>query len=124
MQGPVYLVSSSNLLPDLVADLHGHGVRIFVRGRIDSPSKGGIRGTFVGLPDAPVTRFAMTIFGGRRRGLLQNERDICAAPQIVAARFAGQNNVGEAFKPQVQTDCRRHLKHRHSKHHKLRRHAK
>lgn len=115
MTGPVYLRSSSHLLPDLVTVLHGRGVRILLEGRIDS-SHGGLRGTFEGLPDAPVTRFTMVLNGGRR-GLLTNEKNLCASPQIATARFIGQSNQAEALKPQVGAKCPGHKKgkshHRH-----------
>lgn len=105
LQGHVYLRTASQSaggLPDLVAVLQGAGIRIIVDGRIDS-SHGGIRATFSGLPDAPLTKFTMTIFGGK--GILANGEDLCATPQIAAARFVGQDNTGEALKPRVKTGC-------------------
>ncbi len=108
MTGNVYLRSSSNLLPDLVTVLHGRGVRILLEGRIDS-SHGGLRGTFEGIPDAPVTEFTMVLNGGKR-GILVNERNICVAPQIATARFVGQSNQGEALKPQLEAKCPGHKK--------------
>ena len=48
LEGPAYLRSSENTLPDLVFALSGHGIEVDVDGRIDS-AKGGIRGTFVGV---------------------------------------------------------------------------
>jgi hypothetical protein len=110
MTGNVYLRSSSNLLPDLVTVLHGRGVRILVEGRIDS-SHGGLRGTFEGLPDAPVTKFTMVLNGGRR-GLLVNEKNLCAASQLATVRLVGQSNQAEALKPQLQSNCHKHRRHR------------
>ena len=111
LSGPVYLRSSSNLLPDLVTVLHGRGLRIVLEGRIDS-SHGGIRGTFEGLPDAPVSKFTMVLSGGRR-GLLVNEKNLCSAPQLATARFAGQNNEGEALRAPLRANCPKHRKGRH-----------
>jgi hypothetical protein len=115
MTGNVYLRSSTNLLPDLVTVLHGRGVRILLEGRTDS-SHGGLRGTFEGLPDAPVTKFTMVLNGGKR-GLLVNERNICASPQIATARFVGQSNQGEALKPQLGARCPGHKKRKAHPHH-------
>ncbi len=75
LQGPVYLRSSDNPLPDMVAALHGQ-VNINLVGRIDSVH-GGIRTTYDAVPDVPVSAFVLTIRGGRR-GLLTNSRDQCA----------------------------------------------
>jgi hypothetical protein len=106
MEGSVYLRSSDNLLPDLVAVLRGRGVRIVVEGRIDS-SHGGIRATFAGLPDAPVSKFTMTIFGGRKRGILVNSDNLCRSSQPAVARMIGQNNAGVVLKPKLIVKCRK-----------------
>jgi hypothetical protein len=111
LEGPVYLRSSSNPLPDVVAVLEGRGVRIVLEGRIDS-HRGGIRGTFEGLPDAPVTRFAMTIFGGRKHGVLVNSDELCRSGSLGMARLVGQNNGVEALAPQLSVKCRKHGKKR------------
>jgi hypothetical protein len=113
MEGPVYLRStpqSTSGLPDLVAVLHGQGIRIVLDGRIDS-SHSGIRATFEGLPDAPLTSFTMVIFGGRKRGILAAGEDLCASPQIATARFLGQNNAGEALHPRLAINCASHRAH-------------
>jgi hypothetical protein len=110
MSGPVYMVTGyGHALPDLVAVLHGRGVRIVLDGRVDS-SHGGLRGTFEGLPDAPVSRFTMSLAGGKR-GLLVNERSLCASSPVAVARFVGQNNAGEALQPRVGAECHKHSRH-------------
>jgi hypothetical protein len=103
LQGPVYLRSApSHNLPDIVADLRGGGVRVEVVGRIDSAPNGGLRGTFETIPDAPVSRFVMTLAGGRKRGILQNGNiPFCAAPQFGAARFIAANGKGVVLHPRV-----------------------
>jgi hypothetical protein len=112
LEGPVYLRSSSNPLPDLVAALRGGGagIAIDVVGRIDS-FHGGLRGTFDVLPDAPVSKFVMTLNGGRR-GILVNAEDVCAAPQSATARLVGKNNLGERLRPRLKARCPKH----HRKH--------
>ena len=75
MEGPAYLRSSSHTLPDLVFALRGHGVEVDVAGRIDS-FKGGIRGTFPTIPDAPVSKFVLTMNAGKR-GVLVNAENLC-----------------------------------------------
>ena len=80
LEGPVILKSSSNPLPDLVLDLHGQ-IDLAVEGRIDSVN-GGLRNTFDVTPDAPVTKFVLSMKGGKK-GLLENSRDICVRSRIV-----------------------------------------
>jgi hypothetical protein len=108
LEGPVYLRSApERKLPDLVADLHGGGLglRIEVVGHIDSVH-GGLRGTFEGIPDAPVSRFVLNLNGGKR-GLLVNSQDTCAAPQRADARFIGQNNIAAHTRPKLEVNCKK-----------------
>lgn len=111
LEGPVYLRSSGNKLPDLVATLTGEGIRIDVVGRIDSV-RGRMRVSYEVLPDAPVTKFTMSLPGGKR-GLLVNSEDVCAAAPA-QARFIGQNNASQVLRtPLFNPACRRHAKKRH-----------
>jgi hypothetical protein len=103
LEGPVYLRASDNLLPDLVFALRGSGFEVDPAGRIDS-YKGGIRGTFPTIPDAPVSKFEMTLRGGKK-GLLQNSDNLCAGPQLATARLLGHANRGWAFQPAVKARC-------------------
>ena len=54
IEGPVYLRSSANSLPDLVADLNGQ-LRVVLDGRIDSTKGGGLRTSFENVPDVPIS---------------------------------------------------------------------
>jgi hypothetical protein len=74
LKGPVYLRSSDNTLPDLVAALHGQ-VDVELDGRTDSVH-GRIRDTFDVVPDVPVSKFVLTVRGGST-GLLVNSRNQC-----------------------------------------------
>ena len=102
LEGPVYLRSSHDLLPNLVVQLRGQ-VEVDLVGRIDS-SHGGIRATFPALPDAPLSRFELEIRGGRR-GLLVNSTDLCNRSHRALVRFDGQNGKVEDASPLLRTDC-------------------
>ncbi len=104
LEGPVYLRSSRTAVPDLVADLHGRGIEIEVPGRIDS-SRGGTRANFEGLPDAPVTKFVLTLAGGKH-GLLQNGEDLCRQKRRANARFVAQSNETFVAHPKLKAKCR------------------
>ncbi|HET6997418.1 MAG TPA: hypothetical protein VFI03_02425 [Solirubrobacterales bacterium] len=93
LQGPVYLRSSSNPLPDLVV-LLGGSIEVELAGRIDSVNS-GIRSTFDIVPDAPVTQFTLKMQGGKK-GLIELSRDICRAGAGKATvKMDGQN--GKAY---------------------------
>lgn len=105
LEGPVYLRSSDNPLPDVVFALSGRGFEIDLVGRIDS-SKGGIRGTFNVIPDAPVTKFVLRMRGGKRGILVNSAKNLCAKPQFATARFLGHSNRGWVFHPKVEAKCK------------------
>jgi hypothetical protein len=103
LEGPAYLRSSDNTLPDLVFALRGSGIEVDLAGRIDS-SRGGIRGTFTELPDAPVTKFVLRMKAGRR-GVLVSAANLCAAQQRGEAKFLGHANRGWLFHPAMVAKC-------------------
>lgn len=106
LEGKVYLRSApERKLPDLVADLHGGGLglRIEVVGHIDSVH-GGLRGTFETVPDAPVSRFVMNLYGGKR-GLLVNSENLCTSRQFANALFVGHNNAAAKLRPKLEVNC-------------------
>jgi hypothetical protein len=103
LRGPIYLRSSSNRLPDLVALLRSGAVKIVLEGKI-GPARSGIRALFKDVPDAPIDRFVMTLNGGRR-GLLVNSSNICAAPPVASVKALGQNNIGAIFSSTLRGQC-------------------
>ncbi len=102
LEGPVYLRSSNNVLPDLVAHLQGQ-VEIDLVGRIDS-FRGGIRTTFDRVPDVPVSKFTMILPGGRH-GLLVASRNLCQAPVKAIVQLKGQNGKKANKRRKLRTPC-------------------
>jgi hypothetical protein len=107
LEGPVYLRSSSNPLPDLVIALSGQ-ISIDLVGRIDSVD-GGIRTTFAMVPDAPVSKFVLSMQGGRK-GLLVNSRNICASPGDAYVELDGQNGLFRNLRLALKAHCSRKSK--------------
>jgi uncharacterized repeat protein (TIGR01451 family) len=114
LSGPVYLRSSSNKLPDLVASLDGQ-IHVDVAGRVDSVN-GGIRTTFEGVPDAPVSKFILSMQGGKK-GLLQNSTNLCKSVNKAAAEFDGQNAKTAVLKPVLRNSCKGKPHRKHRRHH-------
>jgi hypothetical protein len=117
LEGPVYLRSSNNTLPDMVADLEGQ-IDIVLDGRIDS-YKGGIRTTFDRVPDVPVSKFVLTLPGGKH-GLLVASRNLCAKPVKGIIQLKGQNGKTANRHQKLRTPCKG--KHHRKKHHKQHKH--
>jgi hypothetical protein len=115
-EGPVYLRSSTHKLPDLVAALGGQ-IQIALAGKVDTGRGGGIRNSFEVVPDAPVSRFMLSMQGGRK-GLLVNSENLCApkAKNHALADFTAQNGKLSDTTPAVANSCPK----KHSKDHKHR----
>jgi hypothetical protein len=109
LSGPVYLRSSSNRLPDLVASLRSGAIQIVLDGRI-GPAKHGIRAFFSDLPDAPLDRFVLQMQGGKR-GLLVNSASICANPPAATVKALAQNNLGAVFTTVLRGQCKKKDRH-------------
>jgi hypothetical protein len=106
LEGPVYLRSSSNTLPDLVAALKGPArqpIEIDLDGRIDS-IHGGIRTSFEAVPDAPVSKFVLTMQGAKK-GLLVNSTGLCSQENRANVKMKGQNGKVHNFKPELANSC-------------------
>ncbi len=112
LEGPVYLRSSSNPLPDLVADLNGQ-IHVVLAGRVDSIN-GGTRNTFQAVPDAPVTKFTLSLPAGKK-GLLQNSTDICQGSHKATADFTAHNGKTLRLKPELVAKCPKARKHKKQK---------
>jgi hypothetical protein len=117
VKGPVYLRSSNNQLPDMVAALRGpegQPIEVHLTGRIDSVN-GGIRSTFDVVPDQPVSSFILTMQGGKK-GLLVNSRNLCKGKtQRATAKFTGQNGKAITLRPKMQNACKGKAKKKNKK---------
>ena len=106
LEGPVYLgVGYGHKLPDLVADLGGQ-IRVLLNGKVDTGREDGLRNTFLAVPDAPVSRFELNLFGGKR-GLVVNSENLCGpnAKVKAIADFTAQNGKTYDAEPMVANDC-------------------
>jgi hypothetical protein len=116
LQGPVYLRSSDHTLPDLVIKLKGPAsqpLEFDLVGRIDSV-RGAFRNTFETVPDAPVSRFHLQLFGGKRGPLVLSE-GLCKDPRAKVG-LVGQNGKRHDTNARMETSCPAKKKKRGRKH--------
>jgi hypothetical protein len=106
LEGPVFLRSSSHNLPDLLVALHSGKIDVNLAGRIDSVQGGRIRNSFEAVPDAPVTRFILTMQGGKK-GLLVNSTNLCKSTNRAIVAFTGQNGKRHNFDPVLKAQCKK-----------------
>jgi hypothetical protein len=103
LRGPVYLVSSDDKLPNLVADLRGQ-VNVRLRGVITT-KKGAMRTTFPNVPDVPVSKFVLRMSGGAK-GLIVNSTDLCKSSRRGRLVMKGQNGKRVKIKNYaIQAPC-------------------
>lgn len=106
ISGPVYLRSSDNTLPDLVAALRGpddQPIEVELSGRTDSKNQ-GIRNTFDIVPDAPVTKFTLQMFGGQK-SLLVSSQNLCKGTHKASVRMSAHNGMRHDFRPALKVKC-------------------
>jgi hypothetical protein len=117
LAGPVYLVPSTHTLPDLLVDLRGQ-VDVRLRGVVKSVKGGRIRTTFSTIPDVPVSKFVLTMQGGKK-GLIQNSRNLCTHKYFSKLNFLAQNgkHLRKKRVPLGVAGCGKHAKPSSSKHH-------
>jgi len=101
LAGPVYLRSSNHTLPDLVVKLRGpdsQPIEVDLAGRTDSV-KGALRNTFEIVPDAPVKKFSLQLFGGRRGLIELSSDDYCEQEHRATVDLAAQNGLRRTLHP-------------------------
>ena len=114
LKGNVYFRSNGGEreLPDVVADLRGQ-IHATIVGFVDSvPVRGTglsrLRTRFASVPDAPVTKFRIDLFGGARKGLLENSRNLCATKRRAKVSFTAQNGRRSNRNLLIKTGCGKH----------------
>lgn len=110
LTGPVYFRSNGGEreLPDMVVDLNGQ-IHVTLVGFIDSVGKKGsekrrTRTRFLSVPDAPVSKFVLNLYGGKR-GLIQNSVDLCRHPGQATVQMEAQNGSSRNFDTPFAAQC-------------------
>jgi hypothetical protein len=109
-EGKVYFRSNGGEreLPDLAVAIRGQ-IPLQLLGFVDSVGRKGaevrrVRSRFLGLPDAPVSRFELKLSGGKK-GLLQNSKNLCKSSDKAKFALAGQNGKAYDTEAKVQVKC-------------------
>ena len=109
LKGNVYFRSNGGAreLPDIVADLRGQ-IHVTLVGYIDSvktgPETSRVRTRFLHVPDAPVTKFTMSLFGGKK-GLVENSKNLCLTNRKAELRLKAQNGRSRISNSLIETKC-------------------
>jgi len=104
LEGPVYLRSDPGReLPDLVFSLNG-AIHVDLVGFIDSVH-GGIRTRFESVPDAPVSKFVLTM-GGGKKSLLENSTNLCLQAHRATVILGAHNGMSRHTHPALSVACK------------------
>ncbi|MEA2479491.1 MAG: hypothetical protein QOJ07_1413, partial [Thermoleophilaceae bacterium] len=102
LTGPVYLTANPTGLPKLTVDLTGL-LSLRLTGDVAPVGKSLVT-TFAAVPDVPLSRFVLRFPGGKK-GLLQNNADLCAAKSpTLTGTFAGHNGATSSTKAPLQVE--------------------
>jgi hypothetical protein len=115
LTGPVYFRANGGErdLPDMVVDLNGQ-IHVTLVGFIDSvPIKGTesarVRTRFATVPDAPVSKFVLKLYGGKH-GLIENSKNLCKGTGKATVQMLGQNGKVNDFDTALKTSCAKKAK--------------
>ena len=109
LEGPVYLRSSSNQLPDLVVALKGPPslpVEIEAAAKVDSVN-GGLRASFESIQDAPLSKVTLLMQGGKK-GLVVNSTNLCEGSHRATEKFVAQSGKRTTLHSELKASCGRH----------------
>ena len=106
LKGPVYLGSSDNELPDLLADLHGQ-VDVQLRGVINA-TKARMKTVFDPVPDVPVSKFVAHDERRQEEACWSTRATSAAASNFSILNFKAQNGKKlKKKKLRLRTPCKK-----------------
>jgi hypothetical protein len=100
VDGPIYLRTPSNRLPDLLADLRGGGLHFVLHGQTGA-SGGRLRIRLPALPDVPVSK-AIIAFTGGRHGVVVNSEGLCDRTRRVRVSLEAHNGDQGQLTPRLR----------------------
>ena len=106
LSGPVFFVkgAAAGGLPRLFVALSGAiNINLFADSAVQ---RGRLVTTFSKIPDAPLSSFQLTINGGSR-GILANNRSLCAKRNVASVTERGQNGKARAVNARVGVTCKK-----------------
>jgi len=102
LAGNIYLRSSAGRLPVLAVSLEGEVQATFVA-EVDSVHR-RLRLRLGGIPDVPLEKVAIDLFGGKR-GVIADTGGICGGKPRARVTLAAQNGRTESLDPRLKTRC-------------------
>lgn len=115
LQGNAYFVKNGHPIPDLVLALRGQ-ISLDVFGRVTIPGGKHLANTFETVPDAPFSRFTLTLLGDAKNGSVGAAANLCSRAsrrQKTEIDYIGQNGkVSQVDQALKVSGCAHHKAHR------------
>lgn len=89
LEGPAFAVSGYGKLPHLAFILGGQ-VTVIPEAESSSVKGGHLKTVVPTVPDVPIGRFALTLYGGKK-GYITNTRSLCTSPVTSTIEYTAQN---------------------------------
>jgi hypothetical protein len=103
LSGNAYAVSGFGKLPHLAFILGGQ-VTLIPEAESKSVDQGHLRTSVPIIPDAPIGKFHLTLYGGKR-GYLTNTRSLCASPAMTTVEYIAQSGKHLTQRVTAKTAC-------------------
>jgi hypothetical protein len=103
LSGSAYAVSGFGKLPHLAFILGGQ-VTLIPEAESKSVNQGHLKTSVPIIPDAPIGKFHLTLFGGKR-GYLTNTRSLCASPAVTTVEYVAQSGKKMTERVTAKTAC-------------------
>ena len=114
LEGRAYAVSGYGGLPHVVFILGGQ-VTVVPQGESTQTAQ-GLRTVVPTVPDVPIGRFQLTLFGAKQ-GYLSNTRNLCGGAAVTKVEYAAQNGNALTQKVAIKTGCGANHKRPNRHHH-------
>jgi hypothetical protein len=103
LQGTAYAVSGYGKLPHLAFILGGQ-VTLIPEAESSSVKGGHLKTVVPVIPDAPIGKFHLTLYGGKR-GYLTNTRGLCSSSAVTTVEYIAQNGKKRTQRVTAKTAC-------------------
>jgi hypothetical protein len=103
LTGGVYLGQGSADLPSLIVLLNGD-IDVTLEGK-NVFTKAGLRNTFSGIPDVPISDFRLNLAGGSDGILTPVRRSLCARKLTAPVQMVGQNGLRKDVRVGITRPC-------------------
>jgi uncharacterized repeat protein (TIGR01451 family) len=103
LDGPIYLREPTDGLPDLIAEVRGARLHLFLHGDTAAPH-GRLQIRLSKLPDIPLSKTVITLTGGSR-GTIANSQSLCPRAHHAQVTLSAHSGKRRLLRPHLRVRC-------------------